>query len=81
MISVVHVKAADGRVEVQCPFPQVAAFNLVAGCAVDIAGAKIQQGIDDAGRQRTIDPVDRLAAPAVAIKCPGERCLSSEIFP
>ena len=71
MISVVHVKAAHGRVEVQCPFPKIAAFNLVAARAVDLAGAEIYLSIDDARCQRTINPVNRLAEPPIAIKCPG----------
>jgi hypothetical protein len=32
----VHAEAGDGRVEVQCPFPKLAAFNLVASRTVDM---------------------------------------------
>ena len=56
-------------------------MNFFAGCTVDLAGAKIQQSIDDAGRQRAVNPVDRIAKTPIAVKSPGERRLGCEIFP
>ena len=69
-----HVKAGDGRVEVQCPFPKLAAFNLVASRTVDPTR-------DGARYQRMFNPANRLAEPPIAIKRPGERRLSCKIFP
>ena len=67
MISVVHMKAGNGRIEVYCPFPKVTTLNLVAGRTVNLAGAKIQQCIDDARGQSALNPVDRVAKPPIAV--------------
>jgi hypothetical protein len=74
-----QVKAGYGRVQAQRSLHLFAASGLVTRRRVNLAGAVKQRGIDSAGRQGAIDPVDRLAGLAVAVKRPGGRRLGRKI--